>query len=50
MKGFRVQSCSVEKIKEQVMGSFDDANSRRPFYWGRAAALPYQMILWQGGG
>jgi hypothetical protein len=31
------------------MISFDEASSRRFFNWGRAAALPYQIILWQGG-
>jgi hypothetical protein len=41
---FQNDSCSVEKIKEQVMGSFDDAH--RFFNWGRAAALalPFDMI------
>jgi hypothetical protein len=46
MEELKVESCSVEKIKEQVMRSFDDASSRRLFNWGRAAALalPYDMM------
>jgi hypothetical protein len=32
--------CSVEKIKEWVMRSFDDVSSRRLFNWGRRHAVP----------
>src|ERR1700721_1315836 len=47
--GHWVMSCSVEKIKEQIMRSFDDASLRRLFNWGGAAApaLPhYIMAEW----
>jgi hypothetical protein len=48
-KHSKSSGCFVEKIKEWVMRSFDDASLRRLFNWGRAAALPYHMISLQGG-
>jgi hypothetical protein len=41
----KILTCSAEKIKEQVMGSFDDASSRRLFNWGSgSSALPYYIM------